>query len=144
MTAPAKRSTPRAPTTASAAVVTVVPKLGKPWAGGRFAGRLGAYLLIVGPQRRDAADWSTAMSWAAELQERSGVYRDWSLPTTGELAHLYGVLPRLFRPEPYWSCEEQLDLASDALVIHFGAQSLLSHWGKVHACRAVAVRRVLV
>ena len=143
MTAPAKRSTPRAPTAATAKVVPLIPRLRAKWAGGIYAGRLGTYLLICGPLLVRPLDWSAAGRWAADLDIGGRGYRGWSLPTCAELAHLDATFPKLFRREPYWSCEEQVDLPTDALVVHFGASGLVSHWGKRHSCCAVSVRRIL-
>jgi hypothetical protein len=138
----------------SATLLRLRPRIGRGWAGGTFAGQLDGYQLIVGAWNELPLAWAAATLWARDLTV--GRCTDWRLPTVPELSSVAAAFPRLLRPEAYWTCEE---LASDAMVMHFGFDGLaaspgrdelgtwvqwdrVAHWAKIHDGHAIAVRRL--
>ena len=120
------------------AVVEFRPRVGRPWHGGVYAGRLGAVDGIVGPTRDAPTTWSAAMAWAAGLSAYGCA--DFTLPSAAELQLLADAFPTYFSgTPPWWSRSTHCDLETDALVLLDGE---IVHWGKCHAARTLGVRSV--
>lgn len=117
-------------------ILAFAPRVGRPWAGGVFAGVVGEHHVIVGPTRDEPVDWVTAAAWATTLcaYGRS----DFALPCVAELRLLAQLWPRYFSGATWWSGESHPDFDSDALVL---CDAGAVHWGKQHQCLAIAVRR---
>src|SRR5579863_10631020 len=98
-------------------VLKFAPRPGRPWAGGVFAGFTdGGQQLIVGPQPPEPVDWSSAIAWAAGLNEYG--HCDFELPRVRELTLLAAQFPKFFVDvTPWWSCESHPVLDSDAFVL---------------------------
>jgi hypothetical protein len=128
----------------SAALLPFRPRRGRGTRGGMFVGVVGGYGLVIGPMHEQLIDWHDATVWARDL--RIWGASDFQLPTLADLVELAAMFPEIFcrsreaGGEIYWSCESESKL--DAHVAHFGPANFLSHWGKHHRCKAVAVRHL--
>ena len=125
---------------AVADVLPFTPRPGQylPRIGGRHAGVLGDYSLVMGQFAPTELNWSDAAAWVHSL--RVGPHDDFQLPSIIELELMIRVLPTLFAVPRLWSCDQVAEVPADAWAFDFATDSATG-WGKHFGNYAIAVRR---
>jgi hypothetical protein len=121
-------------------VLPFLPPIGIMWprSGGRHAGILGNYSLVMGALSCVPLTWEAADGWVRSM--RVGQHTDYVLPTVIEVQMMVRVLPSLFAVNRLWSSETVADVPADAWAFDILTDDAVG-WGKHFNNFAVAVRR---